>query len=55
MNNLASVVKIEEERGGTCRKGVLITEERARLRASPGVEQQGLAVLRGTARTQDWK
>lgn len=51
MNNLALfclVVKIEKERGGTCREGVLITEERSRLGASPGVEQQkGQAVLEG--------
>lgn len=51
MNNLALfclVVKIEKERGGTCRDGVLITEERSRLGASPGVEQQkGQAVLEG--------
>lgn len=51
MNNLVLfylVVEKERKRGGTCRGGVLITEERSRLGASPGVEQQqGPALLAG--------
>lgn len=51
MNNLAlpcPIVRVEEARGGTCRGGVLITEERAGLGASPGVELQlALALLEG--------
>lgn len=48
MNNLALfclVVKIEEDREGTCRGGVLITEDRGGLEASPGVEQQQCPAL----------
>lgn len=51
MNNLAlpcQIVRAEQEKGKTCRGGLLITEERAGLGASPGVELQlGPALLEG--------
>ena len=57
MNKLAIfclVVKTEEERRVTWRGGVLITEDQARLGASPGVEQQQvLALLEGLCSPRD--